>query len=104
MLVNTEEIFGNQNQTGPHYEEDAEGQLTLIVEGQRVAEGRVTTRADALLLWAACFPVFNQKAPTRTAKHALAFVTDNVFGKGKGSLVVGNRALQRIVKLKQLIE
>ena len=103
--MNPEEIFGSDgNQSMPHFEESADGQLTLIVEGQRVAENLVMSREDALLLWAACFPVFNQKAPTKTSKNALAFVTEHVFGNCKGSFVIGNRAMQRIGKLKQLME
>ncbi|KAF0287362.1 hypothetical protein FJT64_014209 [Amphibalanus amphitrite] len=105
LLVDPEEIFGSAgSQTMPHFEESPNGSLTLVVEGQRVVEDVEMTRSDALLLWAASFPVYNQKPPTKTAKNALAFLSEQVFEKARGSVVVGNRALKRIQQIKQLTE
>ena len=98
--VNPEEIFEAQG-SAPHYEVDETGASSLFVEGVCVAPALELGKADLLLLWAATFPVLNQKCPKSKAKNALIFITQSVFDKA-GSTTMCNRVLGRVQKLKQL--
>ena len=100
VLTNPEEVFGGQSGYAPRVEETEDGTFNLIVEDQKVVENMGVPK-DELLLWAASFPVFNQKAPAKTAKNALAFLSSEVLEKG--GPVMGNRVHGRVVKLKRMM-
>ena len=101
ILTNPEEVFGGQSGYAPRVKETEDGTFNLIVEDQKVVENMGVPKDELLLLWAASFPVFNQKAPAKTAKNALAFLSSEVLEKG--GPVMGNRVHGRVVKLKRMM-
>ena len=106
LSVNPEEVFGEESKNSPHYEENGDGTdgVNLVIEGQRVVTSLKLPKADLLLLWAASYPVFNQKCPKKSSKNVLVFITEHVFEKRGGSCVLGNRVLARIQKITKMTE
>ncbi|XP_043191528.1 uncharacterized protein LOC122394192 isoform X1 [Amphibalanus amphitrite] len=99
--ANPEDIFEGSG-SAPHYQVNDDGSIGLFVEGVCLTRSvDRSSKADLLLLWAAIFPVFNQKCPVSKAKNALIFITVNIFEKG-GNQTLSNRVLGRVQRLKQL--
>ena len=71
-------------------------------EGQEVVKTAVdTSSSDMLLLWAAMFPMYNQKIPTTSAQNAVIVLTGEVFQKPCPAL--RNRSYDRLEKLKAAV-
>ena len=103
MGSNSEDIFDSESRESVHYvDADGAGEAALIVEQQCVVEKLQLSKADMLLLWAAAYPVFNQRVPKKTSKIALSFLTEHILGR-KGAGPIPNRALNRIERLKKLV-
>ena len=103
LLVRSTDIFVEEGATKPSCSPCIQGDK-MYVEGTEVATvAKDTPASTRLLLWAAMFPVFNQKMPTSSAQNALVVITEEVFGKPAGRALKNRSAdrLRKLVALKQ---
>ena len=97
LLVRQADVFsvGGAAKRSPHI-----GENEIFVEDREVMSVSGMSASKRLLLWAAMFPVYNQKLPSSSAKNAVIVLTEEVFRKPSPGQTLKNRSRDRLTKLK----